>query len=298
MVYMNPSYPNSASGVGSGGQPQQPVFGAGGMQTPISSGVGDIMLAPEKKSHKGVIIALILAVLIIGGLFVVMFLMPKSGGNINASEDIKLAFNRYANYLLYGKESDAEIKGEYNADNIYYIDEMRNKDSEVVAKYFETANGLLSDFESLVGNTNNDLMTVVNDYRADFELVRLTFGKIYIDDQELVNEVMNNNLEATKVWINNKYSYLVNSNYDNVKQYAKAEVDYYEAYADYLEKLKSGGCLSIEEGITCEIDGGLELDQQVGNAYSVATGYTAKAQNKILSGCWTISAMLYGGSKE
>lgn len=296
---MNPSYNNPAFGAGSGGQPQQPVFGASGVQTPVGSGAGDIVLAPEKKSHKGVIIALILAVLIIGGLFIVMFLIPRGSGSVNVSDATKLAFNKYANYLLYGEDSDKALEGEYDEINIYKLDEIRSEDAKAVTNYFKTANELLTNFESLMsGNTNNDLVTVINNYRADFELVRLTFDKEYINEEELVSEVMNNDLDTTKTWVTDKYSSLAKSNYDNIKKYAEAEINYYQLYAEYLEGVKGAGCLNIEEGVICENYSNDELALQIAEISDEVNDMVLNADHNILKNCWNISGLINGEVKD
>ena len=296
---MNPSYNNPAFGAGSGGQPQQPVFGASGVQTPVGSGAGDIVLAPEKKSHKGVIIALILAVLIIGGLFIVMFLIPRGSGSVNVSDATKLAFNKYANYLLYGEDSDKALEGEYDESNIYKLDEIRSEDAKGVTNYFKTANELLTNFESLMsGNTNNDLVTVINNYRADFELVRLTFNKEYINEEELASEVMNNDLDTVKAWIASKYNSLTKSSYDNIKQYAEAEINYYQLYAEYLEEAKSSGCLNAGEGVTCADYGNEILESQIVEASDEANDMVLNADHNVLKNCWNISGLINGEVKD
>lgn len=266
-------------------QPMAPV------QTPISSGTGDIVLAPEKKSHKGVIIALVLAALIIGGLFAAVFLMR--GGNSGTNGDAKTAFNKYANYLLYGEDSDKALEGEYDESNIYKLDEIRSEDAKAVTNYFKTANELLINFESLMGgNTNNDLATVINNYRADFELVRLTFTKEYISEDELINEVVDNELGAVKDWIANKYNNLTNSNYDSVKQYAEAEINYYQLYAEYLENLKTRGCFG--GGNACDAGVDENLEAKMMEYRETALSIESDAVRGILNNCWTIEKLIDG----
>ena len=274
--------------------PTQPVMPM--QQAPVSSGAGDIILKPEKKSHKSIIIAIVLAVLIIGGLLTVMFLTSKNSGSVNISNDAKLAFNKYANYLLYGEDSDKALEGEYDEDEIYKLDEIRSENAQVVTNYFKTANELLSNFEALInGNANNDFITAVNNYRADFELVRLTFNKEYITEEELINEVLNNNLEDTKTWITNKYASLTKSNYENIKKYAEAEINYYQLYAEYLESLKMKGCF----GNNVKCDGGMDetLDSQITEYGETALNIKDNATRNLLSDCWAIEKLMGEGGE-
>lgn len=313
---MNPSY-NNLGGFGSGGtvppapapaapqpqqpqpqfQPQQPIMSPQ-QPAPISSGTGDIVLAPEKKSHKGIIVAIILAILVIGGLLAMMFVMSKGGGSVNISNDAKLAFNKYANYLLYGEDSDKALEGEYDENEIYKLDEMRDEDAQVVTNYFKTANELLSNFESFTnGNTNNDFITAVDDYRADFELVRLTFNKEYISEEELASMVLANNLEDTKTWIANKYANLTKSGYEKVKKYAESEINYYQLYAECLEKAKAAGCLNAEDGIVCDFSDET-LESQIDDASEEASKMALSADHNVLRGCWEINKFLNGEVKN
>lgn len=278
---MNPSY-NNLGGFGSGGAIAPP---------PVSSGTGDIVLAPEKRSHKGIIIAIILAVLIIGGILAVMFLTSGGGRNTDVSNEAKLAFNKYANYLLYGGDSNKVLEGEYDEDGIYKLDEMRSESAQAVTNYFKTANEFLTNFESLAsGNIDDELMTAINNYRANFELVMATFNKEYITEEELVNEVLNNNLDDTKVWIANKYTNLTKLNYENIRQYAEAEINYYQLYAEYLENLKTRDC--FEDSAACNVDIDESLESQMMEYNEKVVDTKKVAEKSLIEDCWTIEKLM------
>lgn len=287
---MDSSY-NNLGGFGPGGvTPSTPTQASG------SFGTGDIVLTPEKKSHKGIIIALVLTVLIVGGFFAVMFQIRNGGGNMNVSNDAKLAFNKYANYLLYGKDSDKALEGEYDEDSIYKLDEMWGENAQAVTNFFKTADELLASFESFTnGNANSDFMTAVNNYRADFELVRLTFNKEYITEEELINKVLGNNLEDTKTWIANKYASLTKSSYEDVKKYAEAEINYYQLYAEYLENLKARGCFG--DGAVCDSSIDENLDSQMAEYEEVVLNIKDDATRNTLSNCWVIEKMMGEGGE-
>ena len=300
---MDPSY-NNLGGSNSGGQPassvtpQQPMVSSRQPMS-VSSGTGDIVIAPEKKSHKWVIVAIILAILVIGGLFAAIFLTRNGGSGVNVSNDAKLAFNRYANYLLYGEDSDKALEGEYDEHEIYKLDEMRSENAQAVTSYFKTASELLANFESFTnGNTNGDFITTVDNYRADFELVRLTFNKEYITEEELVNEVLSNNLEDTKTWIASKYANLTKSSYENIRQYAEAEINYYQLYAEYLEKAKDASCLNAEGELACEDYSDETLELQIEETSDEASKAASSADYNVLRGCWDINKILNGEVKN
>lgn len=285
---MNPSYDNPSS------------FGSGGASAsvPISSGAGDIILAPEKKSYKKpIIIVMIIIALIISGIVVAFSLMP-SGGGLNVSSDAKIAFNKYANYLLYGEDSDRPLEGEYDDSRIYEFDEMRSEDVKNMASYLKKVNSLWNSLGSLVGNYgDDDLKKLVDNYSGNIELINFTFDSEIINEEELIKEVLNHNLEETKAWIVSKYDDMIKSNYDVVKRFGEAEINYYQLYAEYLEKLKSFGCLNEEGILFCEDFSDEALESQIEDAYDAVNEITQGANYGVLKDCWEISKYINGGSQ-
>lgn len=290
---MDPSY-NNLGGFGSGGA-VPPVQ----TSAPISSGTGDIILAPEKKSHKGVIVALILAVLVIGGLFAAMFLIPKGGGNGGVSNDAKVAFYKYANYLLYGEDSDKALEGAYDESSIYKIDEIRSENAQIATNYFKTAAELLTSFEtSINSSSNDDFSNTLSTYRTDFELVRHTFNKEFVSEEGLVNEVLKNELEDVKAWVVSKYASLSKLDYEVVKKYAELEINYYQLYAEYLDKAKRTGCLNAEGDLVCEDFNDEELEIQMEEISDEADSLLQNARYYVLKGCWDINKFLNGEVRD
>lgn len=287
---MDPSYSNPAFGAGAGGQPQQPVFGAGGAQVPISSGTGDIVLAPEKKSHKGVIIALVLAVLIIGGLFAVVFL-TRSSGNANVGNNAKLAFNKYANYILYGEDSDKALEGEYDDGKNYMIDELDLSDEDAVERFFSKADDLWGQFDASLSDTNNNTSETVADYYGNYYLISLIYRLDDGFEKALDLRLESAGEAAAKEEVTARYKNFVNSNYAPVKEYGQKMVDYYNLYVEDVANMINAGCFT-ETG--CVNYDSTAISEQMENDLADASEIEDAAKINIVEGCWSLDSVLNG----
>lgn len=303
---MDPSYSNPAFGVGAGGQPQQPVFGAGGVQVPISSGTGDIVLAPEKKSRKGVIIALIVAVLIIGGLFAAVFLMQRNGsGSVSISKNAELAFNKYANYLLYGEDSDAELNEErsedtedYMVNNLIADEDTDNSGSGISPSvFFSKAEQLWNTFyENLSDSELAQLGSILDVYKEDFEFTKIFITNTVLDDENFVVQFTTMDKTSLSKWINEHFADFVKSSYAKIREYGENGIRYYNLYAEYLEQAKLAGCLSEGGGLVIPCEGLSTIgmsDEMIEIGNEMAT-YQDEAISAVSDDCWKIERVLTG----
>ncbi|MBR0465650.1 hypothetical protein IJJ02_02600 [Candidatus Saccharibacteria bacterium] len=244
---MDPSYSSPAPSAGAGGQPQQTVFGAGDMQAPVSSGTGDIVLAPEKKSRKGVVIALIVGLLIIGGIFAAIFLMRGGGGSVNVNEDTKLAFNKYANYLLYGEDSDQALSEEYEGDEEKGIYAMLGAESDQAKPYADTLNALWDDFTDRTNNFSFGNDGLVRDDYGE----RVKFISVYLINNSKLDEEKIMTLAQTDAskTVDDYFKLYQGFNFEEAKEYVENGRLYFENLVRIMEIIKGLGCYSNEEGI-------------------------------------------------
>ena len=256
---------------------------------PVSTGTGDIILntGTGKKSNKGVIIAIIAAFLIIGGIAAAMFLLPHGGASVNT----KTAFNKYANYFLYGESSDKDLGGEYDDGVIYKYDEMRSASKDEYEGYFNTASGLLDTLELATSNSDATIVAAVNDYRGKFELAKLTFNKEPVDEESVYSQLTSSNLETTKNWIRTQYKTFSESQYENVKQYATIGINYYILYAEVLSRLEAAGC---QKDDNCDIDSEDESFQNLEELSEQFEERKWSIDNDVIEGCWTLNDTLNG----
>lgn len=288
---------------------QQPGTGA---MSSVGSGQGDIILAAEKKSHKGVIIALILAALIIGGMFAVVYLSSSSlfGGG-GASVDAKTAFNRYANYLLYGENSDAELKGEYNENGIYMVYEIKDGDNKInmmamdgtgaeeysdvtASDFFAKAETLWGDFYKALDSNATSLVNEANGYREDFELYKLVvLSGDSVGTDAIQYEDNKGNVDAAKKQITTQYADFVKSDYALVKDYGEKAIKYYSLYYENSAGINTAGCV-LKDSDVVECANG-EYNEVANTIYELLRDLTnekSNAKKNVASGCWAITGTL------
>lgn len=305
---MNSSYFNPAFGVGTGGQPQQPVFGAGEVQMPIDPSKNDIMIAQGKKSRKGIIIVILLVLVFIGGFFAVLFSVSQNSGK-NVGENTKLAFNRYANYLLYGEDSDMDLNKEridntedYVANNLITNDDTGDNENGVLARdYFSKAEQLWDAFYDGLGDKElANFGGMLDEYKEDFEFTRIFVTNGALDNEQFVAKFMTmDNADIVK-WIRKHFAAFVNSNYESIQKYGENGIRYYSLYAEYLEQVKTVGCLSDNGGFVMPCDGLNTLavsDEmiEIGNQMKV---FQDKAIMATFDDCWKIEKILDGENEQ
>ena len=149
-VPMQQSMPSVGGGVQMPYQPSIPT----NMGAPMSMGTGDIILSNEPKKKKiGVVLLIVLiALIVLVGVGYLIWSNTGTGGEIKTA-GVKGAFNRYANYFMYGEdESDKFEVRSVEADTVESeivevgdIEVTESIEAEVVAKsYFEKQTKTLS----------------------------------------------------------------------------------------------------------------------------------------------------------
>lgn len=242
----------------------------------ITSGLnnsGDVVLAPEKKSHKKwIIIGVVALVLIV--ILVVAFLIPKGG--VNISGGAKSAFNRYANYVLYGIDSTDQI-GQYNEEMDYLLYDLSDMELSERKAYFAKAGELLDDFkEKNNGNSNYDFMNAFSNYLSDFELAKLVYTNTTLDSDTLVG-----------------------SAYDNVRRYGEYQADYEELSEKYLNDARASGCPEMEDVHDgCGTYMNADMLTQIDDDYFEMIMLRDDAVTNTLVGCFNLSNMIYGITVE
>ncbi|MBO4813148.1 hypothetical protein J5491_03320 [Candidatus Saccharibacteria bacterium] len=164
------------------------VFSQVNMGMPISSGTGDVVVGGSQKQNRkkmllvGGLIALV--VLIVVGLVVSVALGGKTGsggGGQAGSQGLKGAFNSYANYVMFGKDSDEDLtEDEMNEYGVYFV--SLGKDETALYKYTNEVN---RKFDVLKNSLSGDdpywslALSNLSDYFQKYPNVQpLTVGEI------------------------------------------------------------------------------------------------------------------------
>lgn len=217
---------NTAAG-GSGGGFASANFPSGGIS------VGD-----KTGSRKGLIIGIIIAfVLLIGGGLIA--LATTSGmfgktGDLGSGTTMETAFNRYANYLIYGESKESPVDEEMLSGNI----ELTNK--LVDDTYLEMLATLYEAFYDKAGDSQTDFMQVgidlektkdeiffLKDY-ADMQLDTNSLLSKYNEGRDAVDSYIASLIETSEN--ENELKHLLNEY--NVAL-AKVLIEYWDIYKEY-----------------------------------------------------------------
>lgn len=324
---MNPSYPNPALGVGSGGQPQQPVFGVSGIQTPVSSGSGDIVLAPEKKSHKKMWMILAVTIGAVGIIIFVVVMLSKGGmEDVFVNTGLRGAFNQYANYFLSGEVStnDIEVLNDNNTnDNL--IDESDEAILEDVVgrsekteedtgepyeneaffirtmmadyndeeRYVEKITGYFSNFKDYYLRelgSYSETEELINNYENVFNIVLLSRGKGKLTRSEILDEYLRNGDSGAEKLIDNvvdAYKGLPNV---NGVDYGMLVSKYGQQELILIKKYQELGCVA-GDSIDYECVSGLSNDESLLEIETLTYEYADELESAIDN----YNAELYSG---
>ncbi len=178
-----------------------------------ASGVGDIVVGgtPKKKLSKKTILLVISAVaflVIIAATFIIIFSSSKNTAK-NGLSDVEVAFNRYANYLLFGQKRDA-LDGKFDPYQTYEVDRQLALDP-LDMNYWNEASKLLNDatasLSSSDGAYKDELMVALNNYQENFSFIQ-TYAQITNEpsEEDMLQAYLKSGPSGVNEYLNNFYS--------------------------------------------------------------------------------------------
>lgn len=229
----------------------------GGNMVPTPSVTGDIVLSTEPKKKKtGIIVLLILVVLAIvtGVGYVIWTNVSGGGGGKTAPVGVKEAFNRYANYFVYGEESTEPIGAEsFDAVEESYFEEQTKTLSAERVEYFDNTETYFKNFYDVYSKTlsddqdqGKDVLAMLDDYGERLNLVADYYKGNDVTRPMVVEEYVSNGESSAKTLINDTLARykdigdIYGMNYYNVALERANEM------LDLVKIYESNGC--IKEG--------------------------------------------------
>ena len=206
-------------GISSGG----PVAIGGGMQ--------------EKKGKKwiaAVVLFVVFAVALVGGYFLVSYLLPRqdNGDVVVDKGNSKIEFNRYANYILYGKDSDADI----NYDDANLVAYFSKISGEALVEYVENANAKFWSFDKVYyDNSGKEDLGYLKAYFQDFASINPLSEKDIIEKYALGGRTLVERTIAER--------YVLDGADANLAEYLAAEEELAELRLEILVNAEATGCL-------------------------------------------------------
>lgn len=242
-------------------------------------------MSRSKKSHKK-IIGIIIAIIIfaIATFSILFFVVPRSKAQ-------KVAFNEYANYLLYGKESTAKIENHIDLSYVYYFDKQNinltkdDTEKDGIIQYYNILSEKLANFISNNKKETETIREYTNTANAYFE-VRKTY---LLTDEIIRNYFVQNGYSATSSLIKKHYLSLLNSDSEYITIMYNHLLKLAEHYLSKFNTYYAAGCTNgVEINYDCpSVDTNsysvieLELENAVDTVLS-------EMRRKTLEGCWDI----------
>ena len=306
---MGPSYNDSFGSFSSGG---------GGLSSGDSGGIfsgksdkrsnveqnsfdnQDIVLTPtpvnERKSSKKWAIVL-LAVLAVAAIGLGIWWLISRGNLGGSSLSLPASFNKYANYLLYGKDSTEKI-GRYDGANfLYYFDgkniDFVSDDSELaeLKDYYKKLTDDLSVFEEKASKSNLEasVESDVEEYvenAEDYFTLRQTF---FPDELSIRMYYLDNAYDGTVEMIKQQYGGFVDSDHfvlSNMGDYLEELSLYYlNEYVAY----KDNGCTNeLDVDYNCQREVSFEYDKSKNELEKAVQVVMENLRIEVLKGCWII----------
>ena len=146
-----------------------------------------------RKSHKRlifIIVAIIIAIAIALSLFFIFSTLPQKANN-----NPRVTFNRFANYLLYGNDSDNDINEGYSL-SLYYYGDDKNTDKKA---YLKNVRDKFINFHNAYNNsehTHPDMNTTIEEYEYNLTLLYYFEEKPLLSSSRILSYYLENKAEA------------------------------------------------------------------------------------------------------
>lgn len=279
-----------------------------------STATGDIKLAGEKKKRKKaplIIIFLILAVMA-GGVY---FFLTNNTNNeakveVSSLDEVKVAFARYANFLLYGSEKDT-FEGEFEASKIYTLDGQLASE-EYDRQYWNNTTELLGNvskkLEDVSDGMKNQLAQAFASYRQNYDFIQRYKEIGQPNDADVLSALLGSGAERAKAIVEERYANLAALETTAAETFVAQRLqEYSDVISSYEIYLKNGclqnGDLQME---TCDptsfsqvdLDRLAELSESFGKARAAADRVVENSVMSLKSYCWSYMRLLTGETEE
>ena len=286
--------------------PPQPLrqFSPQSTTSPAAPNMGDIILSdtPPQKSKKGLVIALVLFVIILAsGLGVYFFISQNAKNTANTTtqtlaSNYREAFNEYANYILYGKDSTDNIIVPSDND-IYYAIWLAADEKNV--GFFDKAKNLLDNFLNWQEKSSNELLeALIIRYSDIFDFYYLYNIKPRIPISYIAESYINEGKDTTAKYIEENYEAFKNSS-ELAQTYGSKQKEIDLSILEQTEIAHKNGC--VENNVPnqeCLNALGISFLEQRQATIEDIQGIIYDASHDVVFDCFTIANEIYSAEKE
>ncbi len=234
---------SSTNGVNSG-------FGQANFGALVGSNTGDIVVGDDsKKSKNGLAIGLIV-VFVIAIIAVLVLFLSKNVINVVSKDELKVSFNKFANYVISGQELDTDINPELDYSYNYFLNKYDIDNKEDM---YENTKKLFLNFEEKYNRYNNkDELTRFREYldgmiSTEGDLA-VFMSRVYIKDLPSMMDVLadyarNGRNDALVKYKNYYYLNDVDNN-EYITTFSSDYNDWLDKNIELFDLYNSSGCIN------------------------------------------------------
>lgn len=221
-----------------------------------STVTGDLKLgnAPKKRKWPFVVLGVVVVALIGIGIWLL-----RGTENNNKIGNIDEAFGYFANYYLFSEDSDRLLEGEWDRSRVYAAEEA------ILAKdksFFQWAKNYFDQYKSFydkqIAQQEDEIdpadASYIEAFTDAFNFLYLYSQTDFFDDSELLQLYVSSGAAAAYEVIEDRYSALLDTDYQLQKDFAEGRILYDSAQIDRLEIYSQSGCLK-DDGSFVDDDG-------------------------------------------
>lgn len=274
---------------------------------------GDIMLQPTqppKKSKTPLIIgSIILGLLVVGLVVFLIFTSFKTNQQTAQQLQLSPTFNKYANYLLYEKDSEDNITEHYASNTAYAFFRIGgSSNTEQRTSYLDKLQKLFNDFYN-ASNKSDNIVAYYNQFSLAYMLADqkpildeqatiIWDQPIVIIEQNPTNETLDTIDKTMTQYLQNSYKKFLDADTVTVQEYGQKNVQYWQEYMipifnKVLDRGKVTECLTqpSQEIHTCLLQSYKTTSESTSarNLQREIINLQVEANKSIIDGCWDIA---------
>ncbi len=225
------------------------------MMQPMSSGAGDdiVLAGAEKKKPKlSTIVIVAFAVLFAVVVLVLAITRTIGGGGGGNIKNTKEAFNRYANYYLYGEDKTDDIEMEYDGENdsyfdLYFYDEEKQQEN---ASYLSNLRGYFDDYYKLryneleSGDDEDYELLYLEEYGKEFSIVFNYHSGAFLNESSIIDAYISGGEENVNELIGKTYAPYENLGSVNGVDFYSVVTELSRSEYELISQYNDDGCIS------------------------------------------------------
>ena len=218
--------------------------------------------------------------------------------------DYKKEFNKFANYIIEGEESEDPLKGEYESSEDYALRiALKSKDEDGKTAFLEKANKLFETFYHDFAIEGPGSLSVtgarVDNYRNSWIFLNKYLNSKWNTEDDILAFYNELGKDSAETKINESYENLSKSDSTAAQNYAELRKAHDRLILNRIDRYARNGC--VKDGkIDKSCVAGLRYDStnnEIGQALVNLDSFYSSEVLLIVGSSWDISALINNGDK-